>query len=138
MGKYKIAVVGLGGVGGYYGGKLAQRFARTYKYEIIFVARGAHKEAIEQYGLTLELGEEVQTIKPDSVVSDPKQMGQLDLILFCVKSYSLEQVAEQFAESINSYTLLLPLLNGIESIEYLQQRFRRRRRCGAACTLFQV
>ncbi|TPE45813.1 ketopantoate reductase family protein [Pontibacter mangrovi] len=121
--KYRIAVVGIGGVGGYYGGRLAQRFAGDDKYEIIFVARGAHKEKIEQEGLKLELEQETLTVLPDVVTDKPGELGQLDLILFCVKSYSLEQVAEQFAPSITSETMILPLLNGVESIEYLQRRF---------------
>lgn len=124
MGKYRIAVVGIGGVGGYYGGKLAQRFAADDKYEVIFVARGDHKNRIEKEGLLLEQGEESETIHPTTVTDDPATIGLTDLILFCVKSYSLAQVAEQFAQSIKPDTVLLPLLNGVESIEYLQQRFR--------------
>ncbi|WP_266205492.1 ketopantoate reductase family protein [Pontibacter kalidii] len=123
MEKYKIAVVGIGGVGGYYGGKFAQRFAGDEKYEISFIARGAHKEKLEQEGLRLELDEEVQTVHPDRVTADPSSLGKLDLILFCVKSYGLAQVAEQLAETIGPDTVILPLLNGVESIAYLQQRF---------------
>ncbi|OKL41603.1 ketopantoate reductase family protein [Pontibacter flavimaris] len=123
MEKYRIAVVGMGGVGGYYGGMLAQRFATDEKYEVIFIARGEHKEKIAQRGLTLELEEGTQVIRPSIIADDPAPLGKLDLILFCVKSYSLEQVAGQLAKSISSDTVILPLLNGVESIEYLQRRF---------------
>jgi 2-dehydropantoate 2-reductase len=123
MGKYRIAVVGIGGVGGYYGGKLAQRFAADKNYEVIFVARGGHRKKIEQEGLTLELDGQLQTARPAFVTDQPERLGKLDLILFCVKSYSLEQVAGQLASSITPETVLLPLLNGVESIEYLQRRF---------------
>lgn len=123
MEKYKIAVVGIGGVGGYYGGKLAQHFADDAAYEISFIARGAHKAAIENKGLQLDLEEGKQMVHPHSVKDKANELGIQNLIIFCVKSYSLEQVCEQLASSITADTILLPLLNGIEGIEYLQQRF---------------
>ncbi|AKD04630.1 2-dehydropantoate 2-reductase [Pontibacter korlensis] len=124
MEKFRIAVVGMGGVGGYYGGKLAQRFASDENHEVIFIARGAHKQRIEQEGLKLRLEGEVEAIRPTVVTDKLEDLGKLDLILFCVKSYGLKQVAEQLAPSITSDTILLPLLNGVNGIEYLQQRFQ--------------
>ncbi|WP_276495830.1 ketopantoate reductase family protein [Pontibacter litorisediminis] len=123
MDRFRIAVVGIGGVGGYYGGRLAQRFAHDDKYEIIFVARCEHKQELEQQGLRLELTEETLTVRPSMVTDDPATLGKLDLIIFCVKSYSLEAVADKYAPCITADTVLLPLLNGVESVEYLQRRF---------------
>ncbi|GAB3815083.1 ketopantoate reductase family protein [Pontibacter rugosus] len=123
MDKYKIAVVGIGGVGGYYGGKLAKRYADDPGYEITFIARGDHKSKIEKEGLRLELEEGTAFIHPSKVVETPQQLGKQDLIIFCVKSYSLEQVAEQFETNITPATVLLPLLNGVDGIEYLQNRY---------------
>ncbi|GHA59734.1 ketopantoate reductase family protein [Pontibacter akesuensis] len=123
MNKYKVAVIGIGGVGGYYGGILAQHFAHNDSCEISFVARGEHKYKIEQEGLKLELEEGTLVVHPHRVVEAPQDLGEQDLIIFCVKSYSLEQVCAQLDSSITSNTLLLPLLNGIEGIDYLQERF---------------
>lgn len=127
MEKYRIAIAGIGGIGGYYGGKLARRFAADAAYEVIFIARGPHKAAIAQQGLKLELDSETLAANPSTVAESGEALGKLDLILFCVKSYSLEEVAEQLAASIGPDTVLLPLLNGIEGIEYLQRRFPDRK-----------
>lgn len=123
MEKYRIAVVGIGGVGGFYGGKLAQRFASDSTHEVLFIARGAHKAVIQENGLQVEFGEGSFIARPDVVTEQTDALKPLDLILFCTKSYSLQQVSEQLANSITPNTVLLPLLNGIDSIDYLQKRF---------------
>ncbi|RIJ41742.1 ketopantoate reductase family protein [Pontibacter oryzae] len=123
MEKYRIAVVGIGGVGGYYGGKLAQRFAADESHEVIFIARGEHKAAMLEHGLKIEMGNESFTAHPNTITDRSEQLGPLDLVLFCVKSYSLEQVAEQLAANIAPSTVLLPLLNGIDGMDYLHERF---------------
>ncbi|MCC9138890.1 ketopantoate reductase family protein [Pontibacter silvestris] len=121
--KLRIAVVGIGGVGGYYGGKLAQRYADSEDTEIIFIARGKHKEEIQTNGLTINVGSSKFTVKPDLVTDDVAGLGKLDIIVFCVKSYSLDKIAEDFRPSIDESTFLLPLQNGIESIEYLDKLY---------------
>lgn len=123
MKKYRIAVVGIGGVGGYYGGLLANRFAKDENHEVVFIARGKHKELIAQQGLKLALDGEELVVRPSMVTDETAHIGHFDLVLFCVKSYSLQQVAEQMAPNIGPETVILPLLNGAESIAYLQQRF---------------
>lgn len=123
MHKYRIAVVGLGGVGGYYGGKLAQRFAHTSTHEVIFIARGEHATQISTHGLRLQLASGTETIHPDVVTDASEQLGPLDLVLFCTKSYGLAAAADKVADSIHAGTVVLPLLNGVEGIEYLFKRF---------------
>lgn len=123
MKKYRIAVVGIGGVGGYYGGLLANRFANDENHEVVFIARGKHKELIAQQGLKLALDGEELVVQPSMVTDEPGHLGHFDLVLFCVKSYSLQQVAEHMAPNIGPDTVILPLLNGVESIAYLQERF---------------
>lgn len=121
--KLRIAVVGIGGVGGYYGGKLAQRYADSEDVEVIFIARGKHKEEIEANGLTIDFGSSTFKVKPNLVTDNVTDLGKLDMIIFCVKSYSLDNIAQDFKASIDENTYLLPLLNGIESIEYLENLY---------------
>lgn len=121
--KFRIAVVGIGGVGGYYGSRLAKRYAGSDTHEIIFIARGEHKTRIEEEGLTLLFNETAEVTHPDLINDDLAALGKLDLVLFCVKSYSLQQVASEIKESIDQNTYILPLLNGVESIEYLSGYF---------------
>lgn len=121
--KFRIAVVGIGGVGGYYGSLLAKKYGSSDRYEVIFIARGAHKEKIAAEGLTLKYDGSSEAVRPTRVTDDMARLGKLDLILFSVKSYSLHQVAVELKESISANTFLLPLLNGIESIEYLDKMY---------------
>ncbi|MCC9165525.1 ketopantoate reductase family protein [Pontibacter harenae] len=121
--KFRIAVVGIGGVGGFYGAKLAQQYASSENHEIIFIARGDHKAKIAEQGLVLDYADTREAIKPDLVTNNLEELGKLDLILFCVKSYSLNTVAKALEGSIDESTYLLPLLNGVESIEYLSQLY---------------
>lgn len=121
--KFRIAIIGIGGVGGFYGGKLAQKYAASEEHEIIFIARGEHKEKINSTGLLLDYAGDQETIKPDLVTDDLQSLGKLDLVLFSVKSYSLHTVAQALKSSITVQTYLLPLLNGVESIEYLSRLY---------------
>ncbi len=116
----KIAVVGIGGVGGYYGGLLARRYSNEKDVEVVFIARGHHLEKIKTAGLRLisEKGEFVVT--PDLAVDNPSGCGVFDLIIFCVKSYDLEKSATMFIPNINKNTIIITLLNGVDNVEKLQ------------------
>lgn len=116
----RIAVVGIGGVGGYFGGKLAREYASSGKHEIIFIARGEHLRAIQKNGLQLYTREGQYTAWPNIATDDPSVAGQLDLVLFCVKSYSLEESARSLAPNIGKKTVVIPLLNGVDSTERLR------------------
>lgn len=72
------AVLALGGVGGYFGGKIAQRVGETQK--VYFIARGKHKEAIEKNGLELKIGNDSQICKPYLVTDDVNEVPNLKKI----------------------------------------------------------
>ena len=116
----RIAVVGIGGVGGYFGGKLAREYASSGKHEIIFIARGEHLRAIQKNGLQLYTREGQYTAWPNIATDDPSLAGPLDLVLFCVKSYSLEESARSLAPNISRKTTVIPLQNGVDSKERLR------------------
>lgn len=116
----RIAVVGIGGVGGYFGGKLAREYASSGKHEIIFIARGENLRAIQKNGLQLYTREGQYTVWPNIATDDPSLAGPLDLVLFCVKSYSLEESARSLAPNIDRETVVISLQNGVDSKERLR------------------
>ena len=121
--KFKIAVLGLGGVGGYFGGKLAVQYANSNDIEIIFIARGENKKAIEANGLKLITSQGEQIIHPDVVTSQPGLLGIIDLLLVCVKSYDLETSFEPLKPCIDDQTIILPLLNGVDASGRIKKIF---------------
>ncbi len=108
----KIAVIGTGGVGGYYGGLLAQQ-----GHQVTFVARGAHLEAIRRDGLQVKsiLGD--FTIAPAQATDRPAEIGTVDLALFCVKTYSTDEAARSIQPIIGPQTAVLSLQNGVDAVE---------------------
>ncbi|MCK4533943.1 MAG: 2-dehydropantoate 2-reductase [Syntrophobacterales bacterium] len=116
----KIAIVGIGGVGGYYGGKLALRYASSDDHEIFFVARGEHLGKIKENGLKLITTEGDFTAMPSLATDNPKELGLLDLILFCVKGYNLEDAARTITDNLHANTVTIPLLNGVDNAEKLK------------------
>ena len=114
----KIAVIGIGGVGGYYGGKLA-KYCEVHDYiEVTFIARGKHLERIKRDGLKLVTDDEGTLLcRPHSAVEDPAQCGIFDMILFCVKGYDLEESAKLFEKNIGEDTVAISLLNGVDNPE---------------------
>ena len=116
----RIAVIGIGGVGGYYGGLLAKRYFDNKDIEITFVARGRHLEEIKANGLRVLSEKENFTVRPDRATDVPSGSGIYDLVLFCVKSYGLEESAKILVPNINKDTVLISLLNGVDNAERLR------------------
>lgn len=115
-----IAVVGIGGVGGYYGGKLARRYAGQRDFQVTFIARGEHLREIRERGLQQITEEGTFTAVPDRATDDAARCGVFDLILFCVKTYDLEESARLLNENIDERTLAISLLNGVDNAERLR------------------
>ena len=116
----KIAIVGIGGVGGYFGGKLARKYENSGLHEIIFIARGEHLNAIQKNGLQLLTKEGDYIARPLLATDNPAQAGFFDLVFFCVKSYSLESSALALKASVNKNTVVIPLLNGVNIAQRLR------------------
>lgn len=116
----KIAIVGLGGVGGYFGGKLAGKYAGSREHAVVFIARGAHLAAIRRAGLLLKTVEGIDRVMPDLATDRPAEAGSCDLILFCVKEYDLETAAAGLDPMLHAHTILLPVLNGVDITERLR------------------
>lgn len=117
----KIVIVGLGGVGGYYGGLLSRKYENDSNIEIYFIARGAHLEKIQKDGLTVKCEHETFVTKPTLATNDAKEIGEADYILLCTKSYDLEASIEQIKICVGPNTILLPLLNGISITQIIRK-----------------
>lgn len=116
----KIAVMGLGGVGGYFGGKIALTYAGSSERKVAFIARGAHLAAIRKGGLLLKTVEGEFRITPALATDDPAAVGPCDLVLVCVKEYALEEAAAQIPPLLHAGTVVIPLLNGVDIAERLR------------------
>jgi 2-dehydropantoate 2-reductase len=116
----RIGIIGIGGVGGYYGGKLAMKYAGTGEHEVIFYARGAHLAAIRKDGLKLVTVDGECTVRPTLATDNPAEMGKLDLAIVCTKSYGLEEAAKAVAGNLRDDSVVLPLLNGVDITDRLR------------------
>lgn len=116
----KIAVAGIGGVGGYFGGRLARHYNTSDEVEVYFIARGDNETAIREHGLKVETPGSTFTAYPKLVTSDPSQVGEVDYLICSTKSYDLEQSITQLKPCIGKNTIILPLLNGIDSYERIK------------------
>ena len=106
----KIAVMGAGAIGGYFGGRLAKA-----GFDVSFIARGAHLDVIRKNGLKVlsPLGD--FTIHPATVTEDPAEVGPVDVILFMVKNYDTLRAAEQIRPLVGPDTAIIPFQNGVEA-----------------------
>jgi len=115
MTKTKIILAGIGGVGGYFGGLLAKQFYDNKKVQISFVARGEHLQEIQKTGLKVINGKNEFIAKPHIATDNPSKIGIVDFIIIATKSYDLETIVQQLRPCINQDTIILPLLNGVDS-----------------------
>jgi len=108
----RIAVVGAGGTGGYFGGLLARA-----GQDVTFIARGANLEALRARGLTVESRLAGTFTLPVKATAALSEVGPVELILFCVKTYDTGTTAESIRPLIHPDTVLLSLQNGIDNEE---------------------
>ena len=108
----RIAIMGTGGVGGYYGGLLSQQ-----GQEVIFIARGAHLQAINQKGLYVKSVHSDFLVSPAQATADPAEVGPVDLILFTTKTYHTDVAARAIQPMVGPDTAVMPLQDGIDAAE---------------------
>jgi 2-dehydropantoate 2-reductase len=112
----KILIVGTGGVGGYFGGRLAQS-----DHEVTFIARGAHKEALEKEGLRVQSINGNFTIKPVNVTNNILEVETPDLVIIAVKAWQVKDIARHLQPIISNHTMILPLQNGVLAFDELKE-----------------
>ncbi len=115
----RIAVAGIGGVGGY----LAALLARTYDH-VSVVARGRRFDAITQNGLVLhsDLHGEVHS-KPQAVYAAADDLPEQDYLFICVKNYSLEELLLHLKNAVSEHTVIIPVMNGVDPADRVRKAF---------------
>ena len=108
----RIAVMGAGGVGGYFGGLLAHA-----GHDVTFIARGAHLRALQEHGLHVASVHGDFVIAPAQATDEPAAVGPVDAVLFATKTYQLEQAATAMRPLVGPKTTVLPLQNGIDATD---------------------
>jgi 2-dehydropantoate 2-reductase len=126
----KFAIFGTGGVGGYFGGRLAQA-----GQDVTFIARGAHLAAIRASGLRVESVNGDFTIHPASVTDSPQSIGAVDVVILATKAWQLSDAIAQIQPLLGTDTTILPLLNGMEHMDKLLSAFVRERLIGGLCRI---
>lgn len=124
----KIAFLGLGGVGGYFGAKFARQYNNMDSLangiaEIVFLAREKTAAAIRENGIKLIAPEEEFTAHPHEVITPNDEMTPVDYLFVSVKSYDLESSLNQFRNCIAPETAIIPLLNGVDAEDRIRELF---------------
>ncbi len=110
----KIAVMGSGGIGGYYGGRLANAGE-----DVTFIARGAHLAAMRAGGLRVFSHFGDFELPRVAATDDPAEIGEAELVLVTTKAYDLEAAARALVPVVGAETVVLPLLNGVDIAQRL-------------------
>jgi 2-dehydropantoate 2-reductase len=126
----RIAIVGVGGVGGYFGAKLAQ-----VGEEVVFIARGEHLRTMRERGLRLESADGDVTVQPAHATDDPAAVGAVDVVLVAVKGWQLPDAIATVRPLVSLGTLVVPLLNGVEAPDQLVVELGREHVAGGLCGL---
>lgn len=121
-----VCVYGIGGVGGYFGGRIAHEISKGNRaIQVYFIGRGEHLKAIQQHGLNLITDKEeficFQNIATDNIIHIPTP----DLYLLCVKRYDLDNAVASISKNISADTIVLPLLNGVDIYESIRATLQK-------------
>jgi 2-dehydropantoate 2-reductase len=126
----KFAIFGTGGVGGYFGGKLAQAGE-----DVTFIARGRHLDAIRESGLRVDSIGGDFVVHPAKATDSPQSIGVVDVIILAIKAWQLDDAINQLKSLLGESTVIVPLLNGIEHMETLFNAFDVEHVLGGLCRI---
>ena len=108
----KIAIFGSGGVGGYFGGRLA-----AAGEDVTFIARGTHLAALQQGGLHIDSPNGALHLSTVQATDDPVMVGPVDVVLFTVKLYDVDAAAAALKPMIGPNTVVITLQNGVDAVD---------------------
>jgi len=129
----RIAIFGAGAVGGYFGGRLVEAGR-----EVVFIARGAHLEALREHGLRIDsIAGDCQVV-PVTASDDPAELGVVDVVLVAVKTWQISEAAAALGPLMGSGTFVVPLLNGVEAPAWLAGALGHERVLGGLCGLIST
>jgi len=120
----RIAFMGAGGLGGYFGARLCKGGA-----EVHFIARGRHLQAMRSEGLRVE-GPEPIHIERVNVTENPAEVGVVDFVMLCVKLWDTEAALDQMRPMVGAGTTIISFQNGVLKDQYLRSAFDASRLMG--------
>jgi 2-dehydropantoate 2-reductase len=126
----KIAIIGTGGVGGYFGGKLARA-----GYNVTFLARGEHLKAIQQKGLAVKSVQGDFKVDPVKVTDKIQTIERPDLVILGVKAWQVREIAKELADIVTSDSIILPLQNGVLAADELKEYIKTDNIIGGLCRI---
>jgi len=129
----RIAIVGSGGVGGYFGGRLA-----AAGVDVTFLARGAHLEALRTRGLRIESPKGNLHLPRVNASDDPAGIGPADIVFFAVKLYDTESALALLPPLVGADTVVIPLQNGVDSVAMLARTVGQAHTAGGTCYVAAV
>ena len=121
----RIAVIGTGGVGGYFGGRLAQS-----GHEVAFLARGEHLAAMRERGLAIESGSGNATVTAATFTDDIAALPPCDVAMLCVKLWDVEATAKRLAPLLAQGGVVIPFQNGVDAPDILRRELGEERVLG--------
>jgi len=126
----RTLVVGAGGIGGYFGGRLLEAGR-----DVTFLVRPGRAAQLAAHGLTIE-SPHGNFHKPAPPTVQANELAEhFDLVLLSCKAYDLEDAIRSFAPAVGAETTVLPMLNGMRHIEMLTERFGSRAVLGGLCVI---
>lgn len=126
----RIAVFGTGGVGGYFGGRLARAGE-----DVTFIARGEHLRAIKTNGLKVDSTEGDFVVYPAKATQDVSEVGEVDLVILGVKAWQVPEAARAIKSLVGPHTTVLPLQNGVDAVSQLVDELGSRSVIGGLCRI---
>jgi 2-dehydropantoate 2-reductase len=126
----RIGIFGTGGVGGYFGGRLAQAGA-----DVVFIARGAHLAALRAQGLRVDSVAGDFRLPSVSATDDPAALGPVDAVLVCVKAWQVPEAARALVPMLREDGFVVPLENGVDAADQLAEVVGAPRVVGGLCRI---
>jgi 2-dehydropantoate 2-reductase len=126
----RIALFGAGGVGGYFGGRLA-----LAGEDVVFIARGPHLQAMHAHGLRVESPKGNFTVASVQATDDPTQVGPVDVVLVAVKAWQVPEAAPAIRPMVGPETCVVPLQNGLEAPAQLAAALGAQPVLGGTCVI---
>ena len=129
----RILIFGTGGIGGYFGARLAASGAT-----VTFVARGEHLKAIRAHGLRIESGRGNLLLKPAKATDDSASAGIVDLVMIGVKLWDTKAAVDAVEPAVGRDTAVVSFQNGVDAVDALTEKFGRHRVLGGLAHIAAV
>jgi len=126
----RIAIFGTGGVGGYFGGRLAQA-----GQDVTFIARGKHLQALRQHGLQVESVKGNFVVQPVQATDSPAEVGPVEVVIVGVKAWQVTEAAQAMRPMVGPDSFVVPLQNGVEAPAQLAAVLGHERVLGGFCRI---